>query len=297
MNRYFRYLVLILPLFILVWSGCGTDKNPSASDLEQQAEIAAKPSVKKKGVSIEKLASRRSITLADGAVLEKSVFIFYAEGIGIGSIGVEGTLKNENGKCKDCGKKCFALWAKDAEWRTTEPYVVDASGSGFRQKKAVVASIETSLAAWDEEVAFDIFGERDKKAQVDGADDVAPDGKNEILFGEIADPGIIAVTIVWGKFGGSRNYRELVEWDLVFNSNESWGNAGDTNETGLGDISVMDLQNIAVHEIGHAVGLDHPSEECTEETMYPFAERGETKKRTLHAGDIEGIKALYENKH
>ena len=296
MKCYFRCLVLILPLFALVWSGCGTDKNPSALDPEQQAEIAAKPSVEKKGISIEKLTSRRSITMVDGAVLEKSVFIFYKEGLESGSAGEEGALKNGKDKCKDCGKKCFALWAKDAEWRTTEPYAVDASGSGL-SRNAVTSGIEDGLAAWDEEVAFDIFGELDKKAQVDGADDVAPDGKNEVLFGEIADPGIIAFTIVWGKFGGSRKYRELVEWDLVFNSNESWGDAGDTDETGLGDISVMDLQNIATHEIGHAAGLDHPSEQCTEETMYPFAERGETKKRTLHTGDIEGIKALYENKH
>ena len=57
----------------------------------------------------------------------------------------------------------------------------------------------------------------------------------------------------------------------------------------------MDSLNIANHEAGHVAGMDHPAKKCTEETMYPFAEQGETKKRTLHTGDIQGIKELYGN--
>ena len=55
----------------------------------------------------------------------------------------------------------------------------------------------------------------------------------------------------------------------------------------------MDFENIAQHELGHAFGLGHPSDTCTEETMYRFASNGETKKRDLYDGDIAGIKALY----
>ncbi len=52
----------------------------------------------------------------------------------------------------------------------------------------------------------------------------------------------------------------------------------------------MDFQNIVTHESG----MGHPSDDCTEETMYRFASLGETKKRTLNAGDIAGIKKLYK---
>ena len=281
------FFFLVITAFL---AGCGTDQSPVASDKEPQAEMAAKPAGK--GISIGKVKRPRSITLADGAVMEKRVFVFFEEGFMTQYEGEAGNLESEKGKCKkNCGEKCFKLWAKGAGWQTTEPYVLDANGSGLTTK-SVISSIESSLSAWDEEVTFNLFGERDKKSQVDGVDYEAPDRKNEIMFREIADPGVIAFTIVWGIFTGSPRDRKLVEWDLVFNSNESWGNAGDPNETGLDDISVMDLQNIATHEVGHAAGMDHSSEKCIEETMYPFAERGETKKRTLHTGDKQGIKDL-----
>ena len=55
----------------------------------------------------------------------------------------------------------------------------------------------------------------------------------------------------------------------------------------------MDFENIATHELGHSIGMGHPSSECIEETMYAYADFGETKKRTLNTGDIEGISELY----
>ena len=39
--------------------------------------------------------------------------------------------------------------------------------------------------------------------------------------------------------------------------------------------------------------MGHPDSTCTEETMYAFANFGETKKRTLEAGDIAGVAKLY----
>lgn len=55
----------------------------------------------------------------------------------------------------------------------------------------------------------------------------------------------------------------------------------------------MDFENIAAHEMGHSVGMGHPSGECTEETMYSTAALGETKKRDLNDGDIAGVSGLY----
>jgi len=48
-----------------------------------------------------------------------------------------------------------------------------------------------------------------------------------------------------------------------------------------------------MHEIGHAMGMGHPDNSCTEETMYYRAGVEEDKKRTLEEGDMVGIQILY----
>ncbi|MFQ6053626.1 MAG: matrixin family metalloprotease, partial [Candidatus Bathyarchaeia archaeon] len=106
--------------------------------------------------------------------------------------------------------------------------------------------------------------------------------------------GVIAVTVVWGYFSGPPRQREIVEFDIMFDTDYTWGDAGDTSETMLGDTSMMDLQNIATHELGHGLDLDDLYDSsASEETMYGYSQNGETKKRTLYLGDIAGIQELY----
>ncbi len=109
------------------------------------------------------------------------------------------------------------------------------------------------------------------------------DGKNTLLFGDYPTEGVIAVTIVWYN---SRT-KEILEFDIVFDTNYTWGNATVAE-------NVMDLQNIATHELGHALGLDDVYQSpAYQETMYGYSSAGETIKRSLHAGDKAGIKKLY----
>jgi len=58
-----------------------------------------------------------------------------------------------------------------------------------------------------------------------------------------------------------------------------------------GSGSLFDVQNIATHEIGHAINLGHVSDKL--QSMYPSSLAGETLKRTLGNGDIRGISNLY----
>lgn len=234
--------------------------------------LAAKPSKFK--VAVEDLKGPKTITLADGRVLERSVHIFYKQDFakpdGVGNGG------------KD---SCYSLLAKGAKWKVTENYIVDPANQDGLAPDFVSSVTATSLETWDQEVLADIFGS-EVAGVVDGLDTSSTDGKNEVMFGDISDPNAIAVTITWGIFSGPPHGRQLVEWDAMFDDvTFDWGNA---------DPAKMDFQNIATHEFGHAAGMGHPSNACTEETMFAFAQDGETKKRDLNSGDIAGIKALYK---
>ena len=194
---------------------------------------------------------------------------------------------HHRGSLQKSGIVCYAFLAKGAKWKATEQYVLDTTNSDGLSDSFVTNSVEASLNAWDDQVAFDIFGTRNLGLTVDGADTSSPDGKNEVLFGSISDPGAIAVAIVWGVFSGPISNRKIVEYDVVYDDPDFvWGNAT-INPT------MMDFSNIATHEQGHTTGMAHSSDSCTEETMYRFANTGETKKRTLNSGDITGIKKLY----
>jgi len=119
----------------------------------------------------------------------------------------------------------------------------------------------------------------------------AQDYKNVFAFDSLSDNNIIAVTYAWITRGKTKL---IVEFDVIFNTYYSWGNAGETSETTLGDTTVMDTWNIVTHEMGHCVGLGDLYKDYNKaQTMFGYATEGETYKRTLNTGDIAGLNALY----
>ena len=192
----------------------------------------------------------------DGSVVEGMMFIDYKKG--------NAKPPWAGGGGGTTTTSCFAFLSKGARWKTTEPYILNTTNNDSMTEAFVDSVTNISLDAWDSQVAFEIFGNRNVSGVVDGVDTSSPDNKNEIFFGSIAEPGVIASTIVWGIFIGPPSGRKLVEFDVVFDDPDFfWGDAGPTSETTLGNTSIMDYNNIAVHEFGHAAGMDHPSDSCT----------------------------------
>ena len=236
-------------------------------------------------INVKEIKEPKTVKLADGRIAEKTVHVFYKEGFSHKPNHDKGGGPTEKA-AKGGDAKCYTVLSKSAEWKTVENYIVDPTNNRGLSSTFVKDTFAASLASWNDNSPTTIFGS-EVTGLVDGIDSVTTDGKNEIMFGSIDEPGVIAVTITWGIYGGPPQGRELVEWDAFFDEVDfDWGDADI-------DSGVMDLQNIATHEFGHAAGLGHPDSTCTEETMYAFASIDKTKKRSLNAGDIAGIDDLY----
>lgn len=107
-----------------------------------------------------------------------------------------------------------------------------------------------------------------------------------VRFGNLPS-NAIAMNIIW------TNGINLVEWDQIYDDKDfDWSlNCLDVGEN---CDSKMNFPNIATHELGHAVGLgDLYNLECNTQTMYGYSWEGDTQKRDLGLGNIEGLNILY----
>ncbi|MEK7866158.1 MAG: proprotein convertase P-domain-containing protein [Planctomycetota bacterium] len=90
--------------------------------------------------------------------------------------------------------------------------------------------------------------------------------------------GTLAVTTNW--YWSNNTFSEF---DMEWNQNQNWSTAGESWK--------MDVESVAAHEAGHALGLDHTN--IYEATLYPSTGAGELFRRSLHADDMAGAQALY----
>lgn len=267
---------------------------PQANPPRGQAPVVIPPHAQEVAPGVFYLGT----AIDHGRIVEGYAIIDYKKGFGKpGAICGNGICEpGENArKCpEDCGgngeepdtSSCYEFFAKGAKWKSVEPWIVNSTNTGGLNETFVRNNIAFDIAKWESAAGKDILG-AETSGTVDGADLITPDDKNEVYFGDIGQEGAIAVTIVWGTFAAPPPFRELVEWDHVYDQ-------VDFNWSATGEAGKMDFENIATHELGHSVGLgDLYTSACSEQTMYGYADYGETKKRTLEDGDITGVRTLY----
>jgi hypothetical protein len=184
--------------------------------------------------------------------------------------------------------QCYAAYARGARWKNKERFLIAYANNQGLSTNFIQSTFNTAVREWNSADSQGvIFGSLDTQNVAEGFDMENPDGRNEVHFAYLSEPGVLAVTIVWGIFSGPEGDREIFEWDQIYNENYRWGDV--TQNSNLND-----LQNTVTHELGHASGLrDIYDSSCSHVTMYGYAATGETKKRTLASEDIRGINALY----
>lgn len=163
------------------------------------------------------------------------------------------------------------------KWTTVENYRVDTWNPQGISGTTIVSIFQTSGDAWDNQVAANIYGS--VSAGGSRANIAVYDGVNQFGWKDLSST-TIASTWTWK----SSSSISALESDAGYNTDFSWSTSGASGS--------MDLQNIATHELGHTFGMGHSSSgTCL--TMYPSGSNGETQKRTLGDGDINGIRARY----
>jgi len=110
----------------------------------------------------------------------------------------------------------------------------------------------------------------------------APDGYNIIFFSS-QDGGDVIATTYYHTNGDS-----LIEWDMKYWDGGwvFWGGIGQPEPP-----ADFDIWDIAAHEFGHCLGLDHWWQ--WQATMFASANFRETRSRDLWDDDIAGIQSIY----
>ena len=167
-------------------------------------------------------------------------------------------------------------------------YSINRNGSeDISSFSTVENAFNTIFQTWEQvsmaEISFTYQGST-ALAQVgnDGTNLLAFDSyTTDFLVSRDAGPTVvgIALSTFYPKSG------EIVDADIIFN--DAGYNFTTTGETDLGN-NLVNLLDVAAHEVGHLLGLDHTFLETG--TMWPYAKQGQ---RYLSEDDMTGVRSLY----
>ena len=191
----------------------------------------------------------------------------------------------------------FALALIGAGWQPATAYKVSKTSSGneikWSNKKMTfkvnaaggptnaVKALKAAAATWTNvsscSFKFTYGGTSTSTAAANKSD-----GVNLLNFGNSGKTSILAENYYF--YYVATGY--MAESNIKFNTYYKWS-------TNLAS-GTYDLQNVATHELGHALSLaDLYGSTDKEKTMYGYCDKQETKKRSLASDDINGIRHLY----
>lgn len=181
-------------------------------------------------------------------------------------------------------------------WFTREiPFTLHGAGTNDIPRTDEFAVLRASFAVWESVQECSTLGRRTDISFHEtpwlsttdriGYDFLAPDeNENLLIFRDagwpLPDRNIIALT--------TTTYKPLT--GEIFDADIEFNNA--VFAFGIdGDQSKMDLMNVAVHEIGHILGLAHTP--VGGATMEAQGRYGELDKRSLECDDLDGVVFKY----
>jgi hypothetical protein len=183
----------------------------------------------------------------------------------------------------------------DIKWKKVPVrYFVSDRGVPGLTSSQLQAAVNRAFRAWEDvataSITFQFVG-------FTAARPGDEDGLTTLGFLDRPDlQGVLGATV----FVLDEQTGEILESDVFFNSQSPWSVAAN------GEAGKFDLESVAVHEIGHVLGLGHSglgnvevrnrAERVTsaEAVMFPIAfDPGTIEGRRLKADDVAGVSELY----
>ncbi|HEY0962926.1 MAG TPA: matrixin family metalloprotease [Pseudomonadales bacterium] len=197
--------------------------------------------------------------------------------------------------CALTGSGALAFTLGGSRWfAPTTTFYIGMTGSS-PSGVAWSTALRQSLAQWSDATSFDFVanesyldpcaGFRRNDNDAAGFPMGSGDRRNGIDFrstvcGNNFGAGVLAITLSL-SIGGPLGFPVFDQTDIIFNSNYQWDvYTGNPQQR-------IDFRRVALHELGHAIGLDHSS--ATASIMAP----NYGQVHTLQADDISGVNAIY----
>jgi len=142
-----------------------------------------------------------------------------------------------------------------------------------------------ALAAWNNVMARLQYNGNVASHPVSSGDRVSAIVFSNTVFGQKFGSGTLAVTY-WRSSGSN-----IVEADILFNRNQQFDSYRGPLRFGTNGWCIGDIRRVLTHELGHALGLDHPDQHG--QHVDAIMNSVTSDRQTLSADDISGAQSMY----
>ncbi|MCY2961982.1 MAG: IPT/TIG domain-containing protein [Planctomycetota bacterium] len=163
---------------------------------------------------------------------------------------------------------------------------VNATGSDDIPDGSHLPAIQLAIRAWNDATGTTATLVENTSPGSRARSDWEADDLHTVIFDEDDSSGyfpngtgIVALTPVWFNTSGV-----ISDADVLFNGS-------DFTFTTEGVVNAFDVQDVATHEIGHLLGLDHSG--WAGATMYPYVDPTVILHRSLAGDDERGLRDAY----